>query len=88
MSTPTTTTRRPGVVTFIGVILLIQAFLAAVEGIVLLAFKDDVRDFLATYGESISDGTTTGTAIGALIIAALLALVGFGILGEAARSAW
>jgi hypothetical protein len=80
MSTPSTT-RRPGVVTFIGVILLIQAFLAAVEGIVLLAFKDDVRDFLANYGESISDSTTTGTAIGALIVAALLALVGFGILG-------
>ena len=73
--------RRPGVVTFVGVILLIQAFLALVEGIVLLAFRDNVQDFLAEYGETVSDATMTGTAIGGLIGAILLALAGFGILG-------
>jgi hypothetical protein len=74
-------TRRPGVVTFIGIVLLIQAFLAAVEGVVLLAFRDNVQDFLAEYGESLSDASTTGAAIGTLIMALLLALAGFGILG-------
>ena len=73
--------RRPGIVTFVGVILLIQAFLALVEGIVLLAFRDNVQDFLAEYGETVSDATMTGTAIGGLIGAILLALAGFGILG-------
>jgi hypothetical protein len=73
--------RRPGVVTFIGVILLVQSFLAAVEGVVLLAFRDDVQDFLAEYGETLSDSTSTGLAVGSLIGALLLALAGFGILG-------
>ena len=77
----TETTRRPGVITFVGAILLIQAFLAAVEGIVLLAFRDNITDFLSSYGETISDDTTTGTAIGSLIGAVLLALAGFGLLG-------
>ncbi len=73
--------RRPGIVTFVGVILLIQAFLGLVEGIVLLAFRDNVQDFLAEYGDTLSDGTITGTAIGGLIAALLLGLAGFGILG-------
>jgi hypothetical protein len=72
--------RRPGVVTFVGVILLIQAFLALVEAIVLLAFRDNVQDFLVEYGETVPDATMTGTAIGGLIAAVLLALSGFGIL--------
>jgi hypothetical protein len=73
--------RRPGVVTFVGVILLIQAFLAVVESIVLLAFRDNVQDFLAEYGETMSDGSMTGTAIVGLIAALLLGIAGFGILG-------
>ena len=73
--------RRPGVVTFVGIVMLIQAFLAAVEGIVLLAFRDNIQDFLTEYGETISDSTSTGMAIGSLVVAVLLALAGFGILG-------
>jgi hypothetical protein len=73
-------TRRPGVVTFVGVILIVQGFLALIEGIVLLSFRDDVQDFLADYGETISDTTTTGFAIGSLIAGALLILAGSGIL--------
>ena len=72
--------RRPGVVTFIGVIILIQAFLDLIAGIVLLAFRDRVHDFLAENGANVSDSTITGSAIGALIGAALLFLVGSGIL--------
>lgn len=76
-----TTTRRPGVVTFVGIILIIQGVLALVEGIVLLAFRDDVTRFLAEYGESVTDTTTTVSAVGSLIVGALLALAGFGLLG-------
>lgn len=72
--------RRPGVVTFIGVILLIQAFLNLVVGIVLLAFKDRIHDFLAENGATVSDATITTSWIGALIGALLLFLVGSGIL--------
>jgi len=72
--------RRPGVVTFIGVIILIQAFLAAVVAVVTLAFRDEVNDFLASQGGTQSDASITGTAIGSAIAALLLLLVGSGIL--------
>jgi hypothetical protein len=72
--------RRPGVVTFIGIIILIQAFLSAVVAVVTLAFKDRVNDFLASQGGTQSDASITGTAIGAGIAALLLLLVGAGIL--------
>ena len=74
------TVHRPGVVTFIGVILIIQAFLAAVEAVVLLAFRDNVNDFLADNGEAVSDATLSGSAIGSAIAALLLLIVGAGIL--------
>ena len=72
--------RRPGVVTFIGVILFVQAFLAAVSAVVLLAFRDDVQDFLADNGSALSDGSVTGTVIGEAIAAILLLVVGAGIM--------
>ena len=72
--------RRPGVVTFVGVIILIQAFLSAVVAIVTLAFKDEVVDCLAEQGGSQSEASLTGTAIGAGIAALFLLLVGSGIL--------
>jgi len=72
--------RRPGVVTFVAVIVLIQAFLAFVEGIVLLAFRDDVQDALTDYGDTLSDGVLTSSGIGVLIGGLLLLLVGFGLL--------
>ena len=73
-------TRRPGVVTFVGVIILIQAFLSAVVAVVTLAFRDEVLDFLADQGGTQSDASLTGTAIGAGIAALFLLLVGSGIL--------
>ena len=72
--------RRPGVVTFVGVIILIQAFLSAVVAVVTLAFRDRVNDFLESQGTAQSDASITGTAIGASIAALLLFLVGTGIL--------
>lgn len=72
--------RRPGVVTFVGVIILIQAFLSAVVAVVTLAFRDEVLDFLADQGGTQSDASLTGTAIGAGIAALFLLLVGSGIL--------
>ena len=73
-------TRRPGVVTFVGVIILIQAFLSAVVAVVTLAFKDQVLDYLADQGGTQSDASLTGTAVGAGIAALFLLLVGSGIL--------
>ena len=42
--------RRPGVVTFIGVILYIQAFLALVAAVVMFAFRDRVADVISSNG--------------------------------------
>jgi hypothetical protein len=73
-------TRRPGAVTFIGAILYIQAFVAAVAAITLLIWRKDVVDFLNTNGVSFSDGELTATVIGEAISALLFAWVASGIL--------
>lgn len=72
--------RRPGVVTFIGVILYIQAFLSAVSAVVLLAFRDNIQDFLADNGSALSDGSVTGTIIGEVVASILLLIVASGIM--------
>jgi len=38
--------QRPGVVSFIGIILYIQAFLAAVSAISMLIWRNDILNFL------------------------------------------
>jgi hypothetical protein len=68
------------VVTFIGVILYIQAFLATVSAVVLLAFRDNIQDFLSDNGSALSDGSVTGTIIGEVIAAILLFIVAAGIM--------
>jgi hypothetical protein len=73
-------TRRPGVVTFIGVILYIQAVLAAIAAISLLIWRNDILDFLEKEGSPLADGAFTGTIIGEAIAAILLLLVGNGIM--------
>ena len=73
-------TRRPGVVTFIGVILYIQAALAAVAAIAMLIWRNDLLDYLDKEGSPISDGAFTGSIISEAIAAALLFLVGYGIM--------
>jgi len=80
METTQQETRRPGVVTFIGVILYIQAFLAAVAALSLLIWRNDILDFLEKEGSPLTDGAFTGTILGEAIAGVLLFLVGYGIM--------
>ena len=73
-------TRRPGVVSFIGIILYVQAFLAAVAAVSLLIWRDDVLDFLEKEGSPLSDNAFTGTIVAEVIAAVLLFLVANGIM--------
>ena len=76
-----TTVKRPGVVTFIGVILYIQAFLAVVAGIVAIAYRTRLSDTLERQsGVSYSDNSVIGLGIGELVLAVLLFLVASGIM--------
>ena len=72
--------RRPGVVSFIGVVMYIQGFLAAVAAVAMLIWRDDVLDFLEKEGSPLSDGAFTGTIIGEAIAAVLLIFVANGIM--------
>lgn len=72
--------RRPGVVSFIGVVMYVQGFLAAVAAVVMLIWRDDVLDFLEENGSPLSDGAFTGTIIGEAIAAVLLVFVANGIM--------
>ena len=73
-------TRRPGVVTFIGVILYIQAALATVAAISMVIWRNDVLDFLEEQGSPLSEAGYTGTILGEAILAVLLFLVAAGIM--------
>ena len=73
-------TRRPGVVTFIAVIMYVQAALAAIAGISLLIWRDDVLDWLEQEGAPLTDGALTGTIIGEFVAAALLLLAAAGLM--------
>lgn len=68
--------KRPGVVTFVGVLLLIGAALNAVVGLALIVERNvgELQDIYGTDG----DGLLT-TGITELIVAALLLLVGLAI---------
>jgi len=55
-------TRRPGVVTFIGVILYIQGFLAAVAAVSMLIWRNDILDYLEKEGSPLADGAFTPAA--------------------------
>jgi hypothetical protein len=69
--------RRPGIVTFIGVIIVVQGFLAAVAGVVVLAFNGSDRIQAASNQTS---SALVGTGIAELVIGALYLAVGFGVL--------
>jgi hypothetical protein len=74
------TARRPGVVTFIAVIMYVQAALAAIAGLSLLIWRSDVVDWLEQEGAPLTDGALTGTIIGEFIAAALLFLAAAGLM--------
>ena len=76
----TMTVRRPGVVTFVGVVLYIKAAIAAVVAIALF-FNRDNADFMSVTGRD-SDWLT-GTAVGEIIMAVLLFLVAAAIMSGA-----
>ena len=73
-------TGRPGVVSFIGVVMYIQGFLAAVAAVAMLIWRDDVLDFLEKEGSPISGNAFTGTIIGEAVVAVLLIIVANGIM--------
>jgi hypothetical protein len=74
------TARRPGVVTFVGVVLYIKAAIALVVAIAIF-FNRDNADFASITGRD-SDWLT-GTAVGELIVAVLLILVAAAIMSGA-----
>ncbi len=72
--------QRPGVVSFIGIILYIQAFLAAVSAISMLIWRNDILNFLEKEGSPLTSSAFTGTIIGEVIVALLLLAVANGIM--------
>ncbi len=73
-------TRRPGIVTFIGVILYVQGFLAVMATITMLIWRGAIVDFLAKEGSPLAEGAFTGTIIAEAISAVLLVYVASGIM--------
>ncbi len=73
-------TRRPGVVTFIAVIMYIQAALAVIAGVSLIIWRNDVLDWLEQEGAPLSSGGLTGTIISEFIAAALLFIAAAGLM--------
>ena len=74
------TARRPGVVTFIAVIMYIQAALAVIAGVSLIIWRNDVLDWLEQEGAPLSSGGLTGTIIAEFIAAAILFLAAAGLM--------
>ena len=72
--------RRPGVVTFIGVVMYIQAAIAAVAAIVVFLERNN-QSFQQLVGRTANE--LLGTAIGEAIIAVLLAVVAGALLSGA-----
>ena len=79
-NTAPSTTARPGVVTFIAVIMYIQAALAVIAGVSLIIWRNDVLDWLEQEGAPLSSGGLTGTIIAEFIAAALLLIAASGLM--------
>ena len=58
----------------------VQAGLAAIAGIALLIWRNDVLDWLEQEGAPLTDGALTGTIIGEFVAAALLLLAAAGLM--------
>jgi hypothetical protein len=72
--------RRPGVVTFIAVILYIQAAIAVTATITMLIWRGPILDFLEQEESPLSSGAFTGTIIAEALSAILLAMVASGLM--------
>ncbi len=79
-STAPSTTARPGVVSFIAVIMYIQAALAVIAGVSLIIWRNDVLDWLEQEGAPLSSGGLTGTIIAEFVAAALLFIAAAGLM--------
>ena len=79
-NTAPSTTARPGVVTFIAVIMYIQAALALIAGVSLIIWRNDVLDWLEQEGAPLSNGGLTGTIIAEFVAAALLLIAAAGLM--------
>ena len=79
-STAPATTARPGVVSFIAVIMYIQAALAVIAGVSLIIWRNDVLDWLEQEGAPLSSGGLTGTIIAEFVAAALLFIAAAGLM--------
>ena len=77
---------RPGVVTFVGVLLAIGAVLNAAVGIALIIEKD-VAELQELFGVSSADVMVT-TGVVELVVAVLLALVAWAVLSGANWARW
>ena len=71
--------KRPGIVTFIGVILYIQAFMALVAGIVSVAFSGRIDD-VTVNGVELTKGGVIASGVWELIMAVILFAVAAGIM--------
>ncbi|HEY6566727.1 MAG TPA: hypothetical protein VI341_04330, partial [Actinomycetota bacterium] len=71
--------KRPGIVTFIGVILYIQAFMALVAGIVSIAFSGRIDD-VTVNGVELTKGGVVVSGVWELIMAVILFAVAAGIM--------
>ena len=79
-TTDRTPVPRPAIVSFIGVVLYAQAFLAAIAAISLLIWRDDIVDLLEREQSPMSGGFLSGTIVGEAITAVLLFIVAAGLM--------
>lgn len=73
-------TERPAVISFIGVIMYVQAALAATAAVALLIWRNDVLDWLEQEGAPLTEGGLTGTIIAEFVVATVLALGAAGLM--------
>ena len=71
--------KRPGIVTFIGVILYFQAVMAAIVGVVMIAFKTRLEGVVVNEVEMSGDGVLA-TGIVELALAIVLFFIASGIM--------
>ena len=72
--------KRPGVISFIGVILYVQSSMAAVTALSLLIWREDILDFLLREDSPMSNGVFTGTIVGEAVSAVFLFVVARGLM--------
>ena len=78
--TGTSITARPGVVTFIAVIMYIQSAIAVIAAVSLVIWRNDILDWLEQEGSPLSSGGLTGTIIAEFVIAVVLLLAAAGLM--------